>query len=93
MRGYHFTLSDPDSSAQDLLAANPGLKAAQVGAQLDVLNSAFVGAAGRFGVLDPAALRRGAAWEARFGIVDKPPDVDAMFAPRFADAAAKQAAG
>ena len=93
VRGYHFTLSDPDSSAQDLLAANPGLKAAQVGAQLDVLNSAFVGAAGRFGVLDPAALHRWAAWEARFGIVDKPPDVDAMFAPRFADAAAKQAAG
>src|SRR5436853_556135 len=93
VRGYNFTITDPESSAQDLLAANPGLKPAQVGAQLDVLDTAFVGAAGRFGVLDPPTLRRWAAWEARFGIVDKPPDVARMFDASFVNAAVKQAAG
>ena len=93
VRGYNFTLTDPDSSAQDLLAANPGLHPAQIGAQLDVLDTAFVGAAGRFGVLDPPALRRWAAWEARFGIVKTPPDVGRMFAPRFAAAAARGQSG
>jgi len=81
IRGYRFTLSDPQSSAQDLIARNRGLKPADVRAQLGVLDTAFLGAAGRFGTLDPAALRKWAAWEARFGIVSKPPDVDAMFAP------------
>jgi putative hydroxymethylpyrimidine transport system substrate-binding protein len=93
VRGYEFTTTDPDSSEQDLLAANHGLDARQTAAQLDALDGAFVGAENQVGVLDPAALRRWAAWEARFGIVDRPPDVDAMFAPRFAVAAAKQASG
>src|SRR4051812_26550352 len=42
-RGYRFTLTDPDSSAQDLIESNPGLDAARVTAQLDGLDSAFVG--------------------------------------------------
>ena len=93
VRGYDFTLTDPDSSAQDLIAANPGVDPKQIAAQLDVLDTAFVGAENRFGVLDPAALRRWAAWEARFGIVSRPPDVATMFAPRFADAAVRQQSG
>jgi ABC-type nitrate/sulfonate/bicarbonate transport system substrate-binding protein len=93
VRGYEFTTTDPDSSEQDLLAANHGLDARQTSAQLDALDGAFIGAENQVGVLDPAPLRRWAAWEARFGIVDKPPDVGAMFAPRFAASAARQASG
>jgi ABC-type nitrate/sulfonate/bicarbonate transport system substrate-binding protein len=93
VRGYEFTTTDPDSSAQDLLAANHGLDPKQTAAQLDALDGAFIGSENQVGVLDPAALRRWAAWEARFGIVDRPPDVNAMFAPRFAASAVKQASG
>src|SRR4051794_1636537 len=53
VRGYRFTVSDPDSSAQDTLAENRGLDAEQLAAQLDVLDTAFVGAGGQVGVLDP----------------------------------------
>src|SRR4051794_12048720 len=93
VRGYEFTTTDPESSAQDLLASNHGLDPKQTAAQLDALDGAFVGAENQIGVLDPAALRRWAAWEAHFGIVDRPPDVNAMFAPRFAASAVKQASG
>jgi hypothetical protein len=34
-------------------------------------------------VLDPARLRAWAAWEVKFGIVKRRPDVDATFDPSF----------
>lgn len=83
VRGYRLTLADPASSVQDLLARNRGLEAAPITKQVDVLDSAFLGASGRFGTLDVAALRDWARWEARFGIVRRPPDVARMFDPRF----------
>jgi ABC-type nitrate/sulfonate/bicarbonate transport system substrate-binding protein len=83
VRGYEFTLSDPPSSIQDLLARNRGLDAAQVRNQLDVLDTALLGASGRFGTLDTLALRAWARWETRFGIVRRLPDVERMFDPRF----------
>jgi len=92
-RGYRFTLTDPQSSAQDLVAANPGLDGAEIDAQLDGLDSAFLGQRGRFGVLDRAALRRWAAWEARVGITRRPPDVQEMFAPSYAARAAVEEEG
>ena len=49
--------------------------------------AAFRGPEGHFGVLDPALLRRWAAWEARFGIVKTPPDVAQAFDTAFAPTA------
>jgi putative hydroxymethylpyrimidine transport system substrate-binding protein len=83
VRGYGVTLDDPDSSVQDEVARNHGLDAAQLSRQVDDLDAAFLGASGRFGTLDLRALRAWARWEARFGIVRRPPDVRAMFDPAF----------
>ena len=86
IRGYALTLSDPASSVQDEVAASPGLDEAALTRQIDVLDTAFLGASGRFGTLDIPRLRAWARWEARFGIVRRPPDVARMFDPSFADA-------
>jgi ABC-type nitrate/sulfonate/bicarbonate transport system substrate-binding protein len=64
-RGYGLTLEDPQSSAQDLLAAVPRLDSATVARQLDGLDNAFLGPSGRFGTLDPATLR-GVTLDRRF---------------------------
>ncbi|HEY3186200.1 MAG TPA: ABC transporter substrate-binding protein [Solirubrobacteraceae bacterium] len=93
VRGYRFTLEDPDSSAQDVIAENAGLNPVTLATQLGVLDSAFVGASGRFGTLDLASLRPWARWEARFGIVRRAPDVGRMFDPRFAEKAASEPVG
>src|SRR3954447_11917830 len=92
-RRDRFTIGDPPSSVEDLIAARAGLDPATLGAQLDVLDAALVGASGTFGVLDPVVLRRWAAWEARAGIVRRPPDVARAFAPRFAADAARDESG
>jgi ABC-type nitrate/sulfonate/bicarbonate transport system substrate-binding protein len=87
-RGYRFTLTDPDSSASDLLSRVPDASRAQIMAQLDVLDSAFTGPTGHPGGLDVAVLRRWARWEARFGIVRRPPNVARAFYTRYANAPA-----
>jgi ABC-type nitrate/sulfonate/bicarbonate transport system substrate-binding protein len=92
-RGYRFTLTDPQSSLGDLLAANRSLEREDVAKQLDALDSAFLGAAGEVGVLDPAVLEEWSTWEAEFGITKRPPDVEAMFEPRFAARAAADEEG
>jgi NitT/TauT family transport system substrate-binding protein/putative hydroxymethylpyrimidine transport system substrate-binding protein len=81
--GYGFTVAHPDRSAADLEASVPGLDPGLVGAELNALLPAFKAPDGRIGELDPATLRRWAAWEARFGIVHRPPNVASMFAPGF----------
>ena len=78
-RGYDFTLTDPESSAQDLLGRARDVDPAELRAQLDAVSPAFVGDASRFGELDRPRLRAWARWEARFGITRRPPDVNAMF--------------
>ncbi len=77
--GYGFTVSHPSQSAADLESLVPGLDPSLVRAQLTALLPVFTGAGGRVGVLDPRTLRGWAAWEARFGIVQRPPDVAATF--------------
>jgi hypothetical protein len=47
----------------------------------------FKGPDGRVGELDPRALRAWAAWESRFGIVKRRPDLARMFNARFVRAA------
>ncbi len=68
-------LRAPATSSGSSPASIPSSSAAQ----LDALLPAFRGPNGRIGELDPAILRRWAAWEARFGIVKRPPDVAALF--------------
>jgi hypothetical protein len=48
------------------------------------LAPAFSGPGGRVGVLDPRTLHDWAIWEARFGIVRRPPDVARAFDPSLA---------
>ena len=82
--GYDFTLLNPSRSARDLEEFVPGLDPRLVTAQLDALLPAFQGPDHRVGELDPARLRAWANWEARFGIVSRPPDVARAFDPSFA---------
>jgi NitT/TauT family transport system substrate-binding protein/putative hydroxymethylpyrimidine transport system substrate-binding protein len=78
-RGYQFTLEHPGASAAELESQVPGLSSSLVTADLKALRPAFAGPGGRPGVLDRSALERWARWEARFGIVSRPPDVDQIF--------------
>jgi putative hydroxymethylpyrimidine transport system substrate-binding protein len=79
VRGYGVTVHDPASSLHDLESRVRGLDHAQLETQLDVLLPALSPPEGRIGGLDAAVLRRWAAWEARFGIVERPPDVERLF--------------
>jgi putative hydroxymethylpyrimidine transport system substrate-binding protein len=79
VRGYESTLANPAAGARALESRVPGLDPNLVRAQLAALLPAFRGPGGAVGVLDPGVLRAWARWEARFGIVQRPPNVDAMF--------------
>jgi ABC-type nitrate/sulfonate/bicarbonate transport system substrate-binding protein len=80
-QGYEFTVQHPSASAKNLERLVPALDPRLVSAQLQALLPAFRAADGRVGELDPAKLRAWAAWEARFGIVPRPPDVALAFDP------------
>lgn len=82
--GYDFTLSNPERSALDLEQLVPGLDPKLVSTQLGALVPAFQGPDGHVGELDMATLRSWAQWEARFGIVSRPPDIAKAFDPSFA---------
>jgi putative hydroxymethylpyrimidine transport system substrate-binding protein len=84
--GYGYTIRHPAGSAADLESAVPGLDPSLVRAQLTALLPAFVGH-GRVGALDPQTLDRWAQWEAKFGIVRRPPNVAATFDPSLAASA------
>lgn len=79
VRGYGVTIHDPASSISDLQRRVRGLDRAQLEAQLEALGPALAPAGRGVGTLDPATLRAWAAWEARFGIVKRPPEVDRAF--------------
>ena len=79
-RGYALTISNPQASAADELAAVPGLDRSLLLAELTALHGAFTGPPGQaFGTFDQTRLRAWATWEKRFGIVKPVPDVGAMF--------------
>jgi putative hydroxymethylpyrimidine transport system substrate-binding protein len=82
-RGYDFTLTDPESSAEDLIERVRGLDRKQVLAELGAVSPVFVAGAKRYGELSEARLRAWAAWEARFGITKAPPDVAEAFGGPF----------
>ena len=83
-RGYAAVLRDPQAGARALETLVPGLDPALVGAELTALLPAFHLPGEGIGDLDPRRLRAWARWEVRFGIVRRPPDVAAMFAPGLA---------
>ena len=57
----------------------PGLDRPLLLAELAALRGAFTGGPGAVRGFDRARLAAWAPWEARFGIVRRPPDVGAMF--------------
>ena len=80
-RGYEATIDDPESAITALVDAEPSLQRALVARELDAVSPSFTAGARRFGELDPARLRAWAAWEQRFGIVKRRPDVARAFDP------------
>jgi putative hydroxymethylpyrimidine transport system substrate-binding protein len=91
-RGYREAITDPESAVGALVDAVPGADRALTAAQLDAVQPTFQAPNGRIGTLDLDALRPWAAWEQRFGIVAKRPDVALMFDGSFARSGAKKAA-
>jgi putative hydroxymethylpyrimidine transport system substrate-binding protein len=80
-RGYEEALADPESAVTALVDRAGVLERENVQRELEAVSPAFTAGARRFGELDPARLRRWAAWEARFGITREPPDVTLAFEP------------
>ena len=91
--GYDFTLTNPQRSAADLESFAPGLDPRLVSAQLSALLPVFTAPDGRVGELDAGALRAWAAWEARFHIVARRPDIGRMFDGSFTAVAASPLGG
>jgi ABC-type nitrate/sulfonate/bicarbonate transport system substrate-binding protein len=78
-RGYGWALAHPSGAVDALVSASPGLDRSLTTAQLAAVRPAFASPGGRFGVLDPARLRAWAAWDVRFGILSRPPDLARAF--------------
>ena len=82
--GYRFVLRHPVAGEHYLESEVSGLSSSAVSEQLKVELPAFLPAGGGpYGALEPSVLRRWAAWEQRFGIVKRRPDVATMFDSRF----------
>jgi putative hydroxymethylpyrimidine transport system substrate-binding protein len=77
--GYSMAVQHPQASIADLQRQVPGLDHAQLQQQLAVLLPALQGPGGRIGALDPATLRAWAKWEAKFGIVNRAPNISKAF--------------
>jgi putative hydroxymethylpyrimidine transport system substrate-binding protein len=83
VRGYEQALTDPEGSVNDEVSLTHGLDRSLVNAEMNAVNAAFQGPHDRVGELDPTVLRAWAAWEQRFGIVKRAPDVARAFDPSF----------
>jgi ABC-type nitrate/sulfonate/bicarbonate transport system substrate-binding protein len=82
-RGYSEVLADPESGVSALLDGTTGLRREEVQRELDAVSPSFTAGVRAFGQLTPARLRAWAAWERRFGLVRRPPDVAAAFDGRY----------
>jgi ABC-type nitrate/sulfonate/bicarbonate transport system substrate-binding protein len=83
IRGYDFAIAQPRAAAAELESRVPGLNPHLVSAQLAALEPTFRGRGGQVGELNRDVLNGWARWEARFGIVRRPPDVANMFDSSF----------
>lgn len=79
VRGYDEALVDPASAVAALVAGAHGVDPKVARAELDAVEPVLAAPGGRVGVLDRAALRAWARWEAASGIVRRAPDVDRAF--------------
>ena len=78
--GYRFVLRRPLQGERYLESEVSGLADRSVRQQLAAELPAFLPrGGGGYGSLEPSVLRTWARWEARFGIVKRPPDVARMF--------------
>jgi putative hydroxymethylpyrimidine transport system substrate-binding protein len=75
-RGYAAAHDDPRGAVDALVEASPGLNRSLTAAELRAVRPLFGHPPGR---LDPAALRAWAAWDVRFGILRRRPDVREAF--------------
>jgi hypothetical protein len=82
-RGYEEALADPESAVGALADRVRSIDRAEVQDAFDAVEPAFLEGVTRFGDLDPTRLRAWAAWEAREGVVRRPPDVARAFALGF----------
>jgi ABC-type nitrate/sulfonate/bicarbonate transport system substrate-binding protein len=78
-RGYEETQADPESAVSALVQANPDIERDAAAAQLDAVDPAFTAGAAYYGQLRQDVLEKWAAWDLKFGIVDKPIDVGRSF--------------
>ena len=83
-RGYREVILGPEEAASVLVDRVYRLDRSVVLDQLDAVLPAFTAGGNAFGALNVPALEKWAAWEQRFGLTRRPPDVARMFAPRFA---------
>ena len=80
-RGYEETINDPERRSRRWSSATRPARPPP--AQLDAVSPAFTEGVTRTASCGPTALRAWAAWEARFGITTRPPDVARAFATGF----------
>jgi ABC-type nitrate/sulfonate/bicarbonate transport system substrate-binding protein len=78
-RGYTEALVDPESAVQAMLSHAEGLDRDTLSAQFSAVEPAFMAGAPAFGVLDRGRLQAWARWDARVGILARPPDVERGF--------------
>ena len=78
-RGYEEAQRDPESAVSAMVEEDPDLDRAALAAQLDAVSPAFSAGAPAYGALDPRRLREWAAWDVRFGILKRRPDVSRAF--------------
>ena len=78
-RGYREAQIDPESAIEAMLAADRRLDREALAAQIDAVAPAWTAGVRVYGQLRPAVLRRWAAWDLRFGILDRPLDVERAF--------------
>ena len=89
-RGYEATINDPESAVSALTDAEPTLKRVLTLKELDAVSPSFTAGSNFYGELNPEVLSKWAAWEQRFGIVKKKPDIATMFDPATARTGLKE---
>jgi len=78
-RGYREAQVDPESAIEAMVEAVRGLDREELAAQLDAIAPAWTAGAPAYGALRPSVLRAWAAWDVRFGILDRRLDVERAF--------------
>ncbi len=78
-RGYAETAADPASAISAMTRQVPGLDAKPLTAQLAAVSQSFAQGVPAWGLFNRANLEAWSKWEARVGIVRKPPDVTQAF--------------